>query len=73
MIAAQLGISEITVKAHRGKVMLKMRVRSLAELVTVAARLRRGAGREDPSPTKVLMRTNVQSPWIAGAHTVSPS
>jgi FixJ family two-component response regulator len=38
-IALQLGISEITVKAHRGQVMRKMRVQSLAELVRVAAAL----------------------------------
>jgi FixJ family two-component response regulator len=38
-IAAQLGISEITVKAHRGQVMRKMRVDSLADLVRVAAAL----------------------------------
>ena len=38
-IAAKLGISEITVKAHRGRVMRKMRVDSLAELVRIAAAL----------------------------------
>ena len=38
-IAVELGISEITVKAHRGRVMRKMRVDSLAELVRVAAAL----------------------------------
>jgi FixJ family two-component response regulator len=38
-IAAELGISEITVKAHRGRVMRKMQVDSLAELVRVAAAL----------------------------------
>ena len=38
-VAAQLGISEITVKAHRGRVMRKMRVDSLADLVRVAAAL----------------------------------
>jgi FixJ family two-component response regulator len=38
-IAVELGISEITVKAHRGQVMRKMRVDSLAELVRVAAAL----------------------------------
>ena len=36
----ELGISEITVKAHRGKVMRKMKAGSLAGLVNMAARLR---------------------------------
>ena len=39
-VGAELGITEITVKAHRGKVMRKMRADSLADLVTMAARLR---------------------------------
>jgi FixJ family two-component response regulator len=39
-VGGELGISEITVKAHRGKVMRKMKAHSLAELVTMAARLR---------------------------------
>jgi RNA polymerase sigma factor (sigma-70 family) len=38
-IALELGISEITVKAHRGRVMRKMQVDSLAELVRAAAAL----------------------------------
>jgi FixJ family two-component response regulator len=39
-VGFELGISEITVKAHRGKVMRKMKAGSLAELVNMAARLR---------------------------------
>jgi FixJ family two-component response regulator len=38
-IAGELRISEITVKAHRGKVMRKMRAGSLADLVRAAGRL----------------------------------
>jgi len=39
-VGGELGISEITVKAHRGKVMQKMRADSLADLVKMATRLR---------------------------------
>ncbi len=38
-VGGKLGISEITVKAHRGQVMRKMKADSLPELVTMAARL----------------------------------
>jgi FixJ family two-component response regulator len=38
-VGGKLEISEITVKAHRGKMMRKMKARSLADLVTIAARL----------------------------------
>ena len=40
-VGFELGISEITVKAHRGKVMRKMKAGSLADLVNMAASLRR--------------------------------
>ena len=39
-VAAELGISEITVKAHRGRVMRKMHAGSVADLVKMAAGLR---------------------------------
>jgi FixJ family two-component response regulator len=38
-VGGELGISEITVKAHRGQVMRKMKAGSLPDLVTMAARL----------------------------------
>ena len=38
-VGGELGISEITVKAHRGQVMRKMSAESLPDLVTMAARL----------------------------------
>jgi FixJ family two-component response regulator len=38
-VGLKLGISEITVKAHRGKMMLKMKADSLADLVKIAVRL----------------------------------
>jgi FixJ family two-component response regulator len=40
-VGGELGISEITVKAHRGQVMRKMKAESLPELVVMAARLER--------------------------------
>jgi FixJ family two-component response regulator len=39
-VGSELGISEITVKAHRGSMMRKMEAASLAELVSIATRLR---------------------------------
>jgi FixJ family two-component response regulator len=39
-VGGELGISEITVKAHRGKVMRKMKAGSVADLVKMAERLR---------------------------------
>jgi FixJ family two-component response regulator len=39
-VGTELGISEITVKAHRGSVMRKMKADSFAHLVNMASRLR---------------------------------
>jgi len=38
-VGGELGITEVTVKAHRGQVMRKMKADSLPDLVTMAARL----------------------------------
>jgi FixJ family two-component response regulator len=38
-VGFELGISEITVKAHRGQVMRKMNARSLPDLVKMSAKL----------------------------------
>ncbi|HEY4922544.1 MAG TPA: response regulator transcription factor [Xanthobacteraceae bacterium] len=56
-VGFELGISEITVKAHRGRVMRKMDARSLADLVTMAARLgvARGARLKMPPTARRLL------------------
>ena len=42
-VAGELGITESTVKAHRGQVMQKMKANSVADLVKMTARLHQGA------------------------------
>jgi FixJ family two-component response regulator len=46
-VAGEMGVTEITVKIHRGHIMRKMEVRSLADLVRVAEAL--GVRRERPA------------------------
>ena len=61
-VGGELGISEITVKAHRGQVMQKMKANSLADLVRMAAKLqsahpaitRRDVGSAHTSPRQIL-------------------
>ena len=48
-IASELGIAEKTVKVHRGRVMAKMQVRSVAQLVQQCERV----GVHPPSPCPV--------------------
>src|SRR6266403_1073048 len=49
-VGGELGISEITVKAHRGQAMQKMKADSLADLVKMAARLGLAPGRKANTP-----------------------
>jgi len=55
-VGFELGISEITVKGHRGKVMLKMKADSVADLVKMAVRLRL-APMSNPRPSPSNTRT----------------
>src|SRR5258708_31526203 len=52
-IAHEIGLTEATVKAHRGQVMRKMRVRSLVELIRMADKLKLSHPKSKPSSTKV--------------------
>ena len=57
-VGFELGISEITVKAHRGKVMQKMDARSLPDLVNMSAKL--GLEKGDVSRDPLALRTTVK-------------
>lgn len=73
-VGGELGISEITVKAHRSQVMLKMKADSLAELVRMASRL--GLGHCLPKPKTATPFTPKLSPmWPVGCltHMSAPS
>ncbi len=48
-IAAELGAAEKTIKVHRGRVMAKLNVRSVAELVNLTARVIRHAESRHPA------------------------
>jgi RNA polymerase sigma factor (sigma-70 family) len=52
-IAHEIGVTEPTVKAHRGQVMRKMRARSVAELVRMADKLKLSNPKSKASSTKV--------------------
>jgi len=62
-VGFELGISEITVKAHRGRVMRKMNASSLADLVKIAGKLCLG-GSSDRSPEPRRM-----SQWLRDERT----
>ena len=50
-VGGELGISEITVKAHRGQVMRKMKADSLPALVNMVARLGLPTASDRPNPS----------------------
>jgi RNA polymerase sigma factor (sigma-70 family) len=52
-IAHEIGLTEATVKAHRGQLMRKMRARSLAELVRMADKLKLSHPKSKAPSTKV--------------------
>lgn len=62
-VGAELGISEITVKAHRGKLMRKMRASSLAELVTMALSLGLVPMRSKPHGSAAAVRPVKRPSW----------
>jgi FixJ family two-component response regulator len=68
-VANELGLSEVTVKAHRGKVMRKMNADSLADLVRMAARLGIESNRSK-HPLKAASAPNGKQPqqWDGFAH-----
>lgn len=62
-VAGNLGLSEITVKIHRGQVMRKMKARSLADLVRSAEALGISPGRDRPGASSLWPR---RSPRMEG-------
>ena len=62
-VGGELGISEITVKAHRGHVMRKMKAGSLADLVTMAAKLHIAP---DHQPSERAWRRRASGRWSPG-------
>jgi len=56
-VGGELGISEITVKAHRGQVMQKMKANSVADLVKMAERLQHSAA--TPENVRLEERTRI--------------
>ena len=73
-VGSELGINEITVKAHRGRMMRKMNAESICDLVRMASRLslvwRSGRPRcsfecSPPPPTLVAAPTSARGRWAA--------
>jgi FixJ family two-component response regulator len=71
-VAGELGISEITVKAHRGKMMRKMRARSLPHLVTMAARLGADSSRFSRRAERATPESPASQPFSPGRQANPP-
>ena len=67
-VGEELGISEITVKAHRGQVMQKMQANSLADLVKMAGRLGLAKGRETAMLRDHADRTGFPGGQLIGSY-----
>jgi FixJ family two-component response regulator len=63
-VGTELGITEITVKAHRGQVMQKMRAKSLADLIRMASKLGLFRWKELPRPRSDDFATDVSAAFI---------
>ena len=66
-VGGELGISEITVKAHRGQAMRKMQADSLPDLVRMAARLGLPPARADWKPAIPMTSQSPAAPFLTSA------
>jgi DNA-binding CsgD family transcriptional regulator len=71
-VGGELGISEITVKAHRGNMMRKMKANSLADLVNMAASLQLASTPKEPTQPS-MGKSNRRSEISAGSNLVATS
>jgi FixJ family two-component response regulator len=66
-VGGELGISEVTVKAHRGQVMRKMQASSFADLVTKASKLGINNGRRQLGSSRSCICGTLQTSGTASA------
>jgi FixJ family two-component response regulator len=71
-VGGELGISEITVKSHRGQVMRKMQAASLADLVRMAMKLGLAKRLDSPILRKNADRAANMAGRLFGSYTLAP-